>query len=75
MVLEDYMVNTCELKRKLGVDEDTLTLEWGPVETVKCFYYGDVFIAVIAFGTVDVDDVDDGCCYINIYYIPSENRG
>jgi hypothetical protein len=42
MVLEDYMVNTCELKRKLGIDEDTLTLEWGPVETVKCFYYGDI---------------------------------
>ena len=39
-----------------------------------CFDYGDVFIAVIAFDTVDVDDVDNGCCYINIYSIPSKIR-
>ena len=37
-----------------------------------CFNYADVLIAVIAFDTVDVDD---GCCYINIYSIPSKIRG
>ncbi len=42
MVYTDYMTNTCIVKRRVGVDEDTLTLEWGPEETVKCFYYGDV---------------------------------